>query len=502
MILPILTSAFLLYLAFPNIFFLQGFPFFAWIFAIPFFFCLEKRNLTGRLKAGFLFGLVSNLALVNWMIPYSFPGYLLLCFALAIQSILFAVFYRPLRKNKFWNIFYVAGMWVASEYLRKILMLGESWNLAHSQTMDIPLMQMANLLGSPAISFVLIAMNYALYQAMDKRENLKTKMNSVLATMVLFAIVYGYGFWTLAHGAVPVGAKIKVCVLQTDHDYRGDLSDEKISAIVDQNIRLTREAIAVGSAPDLVVWPETAIPTDFLEDPILRGKIVSLAREMDASFLVGAAIHGEAGDLVNQHNSAVLINRKGEIQQIYHKRHLIPLTEFIPDAWGWKIFAKIFRVTTPQLVEGNPAETGMMAIHLRDGHLARFGVAICSEDNIDRVFREYRRRGAQFVVVLLNNGWFTQKAGFVMHAQHSMVRAVENHFPVIRSGNAGWSGLIDEWGGTSDKSLSMLGESNFFNIEIPLSSEKSRSNNLDDTFCLLCVAFVILIQISTIKKDQ
>jgi len=372
--------------------------------------------------------------------------------------------------------------------------------LAHCRSFDVAFMQIANVLGSSVISFVLIGMNYAIYNALKKSQEKQKRINGLLSAVILVAGAYSYGFITLTQSVpLPDGPLVKVCVLQTDHDYHGDLPEDQVNAIVEQNIILTRQAVAVSQTkPDLIVWPETSIPTDFLQDPALNAKMTGLAQEIGTNLLIGAAIQDADG----QHNSAVLLDSHGEVRNIYHKRHLIPLTEFIPDVWPWKIFANIFSVKTPDLVEGQRDASGIMEITLRDQETVRFGVAICSEDNIDRLFYEYRRQGARFVVVLLNNGWFTQKAGFVMHAQHSIVRAIENHFPVIRSSNHGWSGMINQWGATSDESFKTLTEKKFFSYEFAAGSRKSVPNNLGDIFCVLCIGFVILMKLYTTIREK
>ncbi|MCC6759495.1 MAG: hypothetical protein IT395_07725, partial [Candidatus Omnitrophica bacterium] len=202
MILQIFISAVLYYLSFPNFISLYGFSWLAWVFAIPFFFALQDKNLPSRLGIGFFFGLTANLAAVNWMIPYSLPGYLLLSLALASQGAIFAALYRPLTGRPILNVFYVAGAWVASEYFRKVLMLGESWNLAHTQTFDVPLMQISGALGSPAVSFLLIAVNYALSIVLRSAKDLKMNMRAIWAAVVLLAVVYGYGFMRLVTNVV------------------------------------------------------------------------------------------------------------------------------------------------------------------------------------------------------------------------------------------------------------------------------------------------------------
>jgi apolipoprotein N-acyltransferase len=50
------------------------------------------------------------------------------------------------------------------------------------------------------------------------------------------------------------------------------------------------------------------------------------------------------------------------------------------------------------------------------------------------------------LTVLTNNGWFGEGGAAYQHAAHAVLRAVETRRPVLRCGNAGWSGWIDEFG--------------------------------------------------------
>jgi apolipoprotein N-acyltransferase len=48
--------------------------------------------------------------------------------------------------------------------------------------------------------------------------------------------------------------------------------------------------------------------------------------------------------------------------------------------------------------------------------------------------------------VLTNNAWFGEGGAAYQHAANSVLRAVETRRPVLRDGNGGWSGWIDEFG--------------------------------------------------------
>ena len=76
---------------------------------------------------------------------------------------------------------------------------------------------------------------------------------------------------------------------------------------------------------------------------------------------------------------------------------------------------------------------------------AAFGVLICYEDLFPAMAASEVRSGADALVVVTNDTWYSGGAAF-QHAAHSVLRAVETRRPVLRCGNAGWSGWIDEFG--------------------------------------------------------
>ena len=73
----------------------------------------------------------------------------------------------------------------------------------------------------------------------------------------------------------------------------------------------------------------------------------------------------------------------------------------------------------------------------------RFGVVICSESAHPSLVRQLRKAGARFLVEISNDGWFTDKASYMLHAQAAVMRAVENQMWVIRAANTGFSFAVD-----------------------------------------------------------
>src|SRR5438445_57399 len=94
---------------------------------------------------------------------------------------------------------------------------------------------------------------------------------SAVIVSVLLISTYVYGRWTLAQ---PLSdERIRIAVIQ------GNIPQQSASrsAIIDRYSALTRKA-AQGT-PALIVWPETAVPSDIKHDPTLRRKIDALALE-------------------------------------------------------------------------------------------------------------------------------------------------------------------------------------------------------------------------------
>src|SRR6185312_17190898 len=87
-----------------------------------------------------------------------------------------------------------------------------------------------------------------------------------------------------------------------------------------------------------------------------------------------------------------------------------------------------------------------LVVRLPSGALA-FGPLICYEDIFPDLARASVRAGADVLAVLTNDAWYGEEGAAYQHAASAVLRAVETRRPVLRCGNAGWSGWIDEYGG-------------------------------------------------------
>jgi apolipoprotein N-acyltransferase len=206
--------------------------------------------------------------------------------------------------------------------------------------------------------------------------------------------------------------------------------------------RITFEANDTGT-PDFIIWPEAATPWILYRDPNVADWLHSVAKRTGKPLLLGSAYTGTgpAGEL--WYNGAFVVDPVAGIAgDGYAKRKLVPFGEYIPlrPVLGW-----LEKVTPIGGDFQRGTESRPLLVPVGVNRL-RVGVLICYEDIFPGLARDSVRSGAEVLAVLTNNAWFGEGGAAYQHAAHSVLRAVETRRPVIRDGNGGWSGWIDEFG--------------------------------------------------------
>jgi apolipoprotein N-acyltransferase len=143
-------------------------------------------------------------------------------------------------------------------------------------------------------------------------------------------------------------------------------------------------------------------------------------------------------------NAAFVADPVAGVQtNFYAKRHLVPFGEYVPlrPLLGW--LNKFVEVGDSDFTPGPDASPLMVS--LPQGSIA-IGPLICYEDIFPQLARGSVIAGSEVLAVLTNNAWYGEGGAAYQHAAHAVLRAVETRRPVLRCGNGGWSGWIDEFG--------------------------------------------------------
>jgi apolipoprotein N-acyltransferase len=237
----------------------------------------------------------------------------------------------------------------------------------------------------------------------------------------------------------PPGAPV-VRIVQPNADQRLKWDPGWAQVFYDRQVALTAAGDDGAPPPDLILWPESALPTLLDQSGDLLTDIRAAAG--DADVILGIT---RADDL-RYHNSAILLGPDGPpVVRPYDKHHLVPFGEYIPFGdllarVGIGAFAARFGFGfTP-----GPGPD-LMDVGGRIGHVLPL---ICYE----AIFPAHARMPAgspdrpSLLVQLTNDAWFGTVAGPWQHLAQARVRAIEQGLPLARSANTGISAMVDPWG--------------------------------------------------------
>ena len=248
------------------------------------------------------------------------------------------------------------------------------------------------------------------------------------------------------------------------------------------------------SAPDLVVWPESALPdpvSHWLDRPETFAAPVPelLARRLRASMLVGAEYYRiRSLEDYDYFNAALAIDPSGTLDPRWTaKVYLVPFTERTP-----------FRKWLGPLLEGRDGEIRWMAgafsaptePRVLEFPQARVGVLVCYEEFFWTLSRRFRNEGAEIQAVITNDAWFGRTYFQRYMVDALRLRAIENRTAFVRAANTGISGFVDRRGRYLQESA--LFEPAVMHADLPLAESGTVYGRLGDWLAWVAVAGLLL----------
>jgi apolipoprotein N-acyltransferase len=285
------------------------------------------------------------------------------------------------------------------------------------------------------------------------------KLAGLTLVVIAFPIVlslYMYSNYT------EKGAIQHVVVLQPNIDpytekFSGMSAEDQISRLV-----LLAET-KITDSTDLVLAPETALSPLWEDSLVLQSPSLLpfnriIHRFPNVNFIAGAITQQKfrndepisktarqsADDSYSfdSFNSAVLINRTGLVQ-FSHKNILVAGVEKDP-------FQDYFSFLPDFILDLGGMKGGLTSgkepMLLEDVNGVKIRPVICFESVFAGYVRQLVKNGAQYIVVLTNDGWWKDSPGVWQHFGYSRIRAIETHRSIVRSANTGISGFINQQG--------------------------------------------------------
>lgn len=347
-------------------------------------------------------------------------------------------------------VFGLAGLWVVGEWSRTWMLSGFPWMpLAASQWQRLSILQIAAFTGAGGVSFVLMTMNlgfaaYAHRLLREGRAGLGKRSPEFFAALFLLIICVAMQVqetFNRQRYATPLG---RVAFVQPyiPQDIKWDNSKGPAILRTLEEVTLA----AASTKPDLILWPEATTPWAVKGDPVMRDWVEQLVARAGRPLLLGSIARQPMADNPAEEdwlNGVFAADpATGVADAFYAKRKLVPFGEYVPlrPLLGW--LGKFVPIGDDFLRGSDSAPLHVTA----RGRSVAFGPLLCYEDIFPNLSRASVEAGADVLFVATNNGWFGEGGAAYQHASNSVLRAVETRRPVLRCGNGGWSGWIDEFG--------------------------------------------------------
>jgi apolipoprotein N-acyltransferase len=441
-----------------------------WVALVPWLWVLDRtRTLREAFWAGLAQDMAFTLAVFSWF-PAALHGFaqaplsamwlglLVLSPFMQPQFVTFALARHVARRRSpegaFWLPALVGALvYVGTEWLVPKLFAD---TIGQGLYASVHLRQGADLAGAHGLTLLLLISNecvLAAGRALSSREGRRRALAPVAVLAALLAGGFGYGAWrlrqveehTLPGRELVVGA-VQANIIRYEKLAAEMGTYEVVRMVLDTHYALSDDLLRRGEV-DLLVWPETVYPTTFgtpksEEGAELDAEISAFVAERQVPLIFGAYDVEEE----REYNAAMFLGprEEGGLElEAYHKVMLFPLTEWLPEPldtpWvrQWLPWAGTWKRG-----EGPRA----VPFRLRGGQPITLAPLICYDTIFPGHVAEAVRQGAELIVTLSNDSWFSGTPAPKLHLMHAAFRSIETRRPQVRVTNSGISALISPTG--------------------------------------------------------
>lgn len=310
-----------------------------------------------------------------------------------------------------------------------------------AQVHRVPIVMQTGDLGGPIlVGLPLVLTGAALAElllARREKRPVQTARIAIACAPIAAALLYGAWRMPQIERAIDAAPKVRVGIVQGNLPHKGAPLSRAIAVHRRGTLALANDA------PDLVIWPETAlsgiVDADALEAK-LRADVVSPPLSLGSAPSILSGVMLRRGDALS--NSAILFDGTGAVHGTYDKVHPLAIGERIPFSESLPALARW--IPNAGRISPGAAPT---TLPLGDHAIA---VLICYEDLLPSYANEAVLVGhPDLLVNLTNDSWFGSSPATASHFALATLRAVEHRRFFVRAANSGISGFIDPLGRAS-----------------------------------------------------
>ena len=386
--------------------------------------------------------------------------------------------------------------YVLGEYFQSVGTFAFPWTrLFVGQTSFISLLQSASLFGSYFITFIMVLVNALVaFSLLNFKDNRKKSLALLFVAVLVFVTNLVFGLVRIEAFDYNDHKKLEAVVLQgnipSGVKWTGKVNEREIY------LELSDSEALKGINADIVVMPETAFPVTLSPydgfDNANEKTLMQISEKLSSEVFVGAFNNEED----KAYNSVFVYDSDGAVTRPYNKHNIVPFGEFLPYK---SIIEKLLPVLAEINMLSNDLERGenFMPLETKSGKAA---CLVCFDSIFPDTLRKQVKNGAEFVVIVTNDSWYKTSSAIYQHADHAVMRAIENNRPVIRSANTGISRIIDSFGRV--KAQTKVDERTAISHDIALSHGCTIYTIIGDVFVLVGAIFIIVCLAVTLLKKK
>jgi apolipoprotein N-acyltransferase len=421
-----------------------------------------------------------------------------------------------------------ALFWTSFEYLHSLGEYSFPWlTIGNSQAYDLNRIQIIEYSSIYGLTLLIFAFNILSFILLRKITDSSWTLRSfsVSVTLIILVIIYFgpavYGKWIIEKEKIETKRSVRVGIIQPNidpWDKWGGGSREKWNSYLFQiNTLIDETKIAARSKPDIVFWPETAIPfhilvpkystylseiqllIDSLNLPVFTGLPTieyfdSLSAPATAQNIYGTNTY------VESYNSTALFQPGCPPGPVHRKSILVPFAERIPYAETFRFLIEPLKWNVGISSWGKGGDTLIYTVPLNNKDSIKFSGMICYESAYPNYVKEFVKRGAEFLIVVTNDSWWGKTSGAYQHASFASLRAVETRRWVIQCANGGISLIVDPTG-TPYMTTDLYSKTQFVG-NIFLRSNMTFYVNHGDIAALICITISVLIFFAAVLQKK
>jgi apolipoprotein N-acyltransferase len=441
--------------------------FIAWV---PLLMAEQQLKQTGKTHVVFLFHsfmamLLWNVLTTWWIKNASFGGALMAIIANSIIMAFVLYMFHRVKVKKGAKIGYTAliAFWMTFEYVHLRWDITWPWlNLGNVFANQIEIIQWYEYTGVFGGTLWVLLINVFVVQLLQiKAENLPLKKTSINIISILFLpiLISLLIYFTYQEKINP----INVIAVQPNIDpYNEKFSGLSSTEQLQKLLKITDGKL--DQKTDFLVCPETAIVEYIWEDKMEDSEDLKMLDSLLKKFpnlniLIGASTLkvfmpgeqvsstarklGNANEFYDSYNTALQLDHTGNVQT-YHKSKLVPGVEKMPWPAVFKYIEK-FAIDLGGISGSLGMQEEREAFFTTNKKYASAPI-VCYESVYGQYVGEYVKKGANFLAIITNDGWWGDTPGYKQHLKYGAIRAIETRRSIVRSANTGITAIINQKG--------------------------------------------------------